>query len=483
MSQQNALQDRLDREAIRHCVLRSIRGLDRADAGLLASALQDPALVPLDADGDAVVSRQRFVTNDRIELDGATATSEAYLLTITVPAGEQPVVALSGDRVVDRLDRRAGEWRISAREVSRVWEASGDGAFTAPYLAVMRNRGTRDRDDATYDHPAVAPATSFDPAALADRDAIRDALLRYMRGTDRLDEEILAATSADLQFLMGPNVIPAEAFWAGSHGLAAARAVTQHLIANHHIEQDGDVAYVESYLLGAVMLNEGEQHAFMPRPDGAPAGELTLSGIRYADRLERREDGWKLVSRELLGESFTTIDGLRTAHAPATAQRPTRDQQDPSYREALAPATTRDPVGAALDREAIHDAALRLVTGIDIGDVALAQGACWHDIAGVLAHAGSDQGSVAKVHHVFNHLVEIGDGVARSEACVLIATALAAGAELVGGIARPGEVLLHSSRVLYDFERRGDEWRIAGWTTLPEWSGVAPAPLSAATAS
>jgi hypothetical protein len=163
---------------------------------------------------------------------------------------------------------------------------------------------------------------------LVDRQAILDCIVRYCRGVDRMDRELLiSAYHSDAiddhgLFVGGPEAF-ADYFLA-FHG--ENQSSTQHIITNHSCELEGDMAHCETYWLFAAMNNQG------------PA--LSLGGGRYIDRMERREGRWAIAARKCLmdwqgvpGEyDLTPAQFQMTLGAGPTA----RDRSDPSYERPLA---------------------------------------------------------------------------------------------------------------------------------------------------
>ena len=141
---------------------------------------------------------------------------------------------------------------------------------------------------------------------LADKDAIRDVLMRYCRGVDRLDAELLRdcyhADSTDDHGHWKGNGHDFSEFIVAS--LAARAHHTTHSVANVLIEfdeddgrdgGDGDVAHVESYAM-----------AFLRRTE-AGAEWLDQFAGRYLDRFERRAGTWRIARRVVVHDwSVTT---------------------------------------------------------------------------------------------------------------------------------------------------------------------------------
>jgi hypothetical protein len=158
---------------------------------------------------------------------------------------------------------------------------------------------------------------------LLDRQAIVDCLHRYTRGVDRVDEELIrSAFHGDAIDHHGPVTGTVEDFLAYWLPLQAEREVSQHYITNITIDLDGDTAHAESYYM------------FFQKKLGAP--EMTVSGGRYADRLERRRSDWRIALRVVIREWSMVADGSRTGAYVAAAPRRRRDRSDPTYIRPLA---------------------------------------------------------------------------------------------------------------------------------------------------
>jgi hypothetical protein len=162
---------------------------------------------------------------------------------------------------------------------------------------------------------------------LRDRQEIYDCLMRYCRGVDRLDRELLLSSfhpdaTDDHGIFLGNREEFAD--WAlGLH--ARHQTVTQHCITNHTIDIQGDVAHVESYYMFAGMNKEGHP--------------LTVCGGRYLDRFERREGRWAIATRMSLlewqgvpGEIFAQRERVEPNDHFHESRR---DRKDPSYERPL----------------------------------------------------------------------------------------------------------------------------------------------------
>jgi hypothetical protein len=126
----------IDRQDILDCLTRFSRGMDRFDRDIFLSAVHPDAVI---AAGDFVggpaelyewasamheqgqVATQHNLLNHSCDIEGETAHSETYYLFAARNRDETNWIA--GGRYFDRLERRAGVWRIAVR--TNVIEWSG----------------------------------------------------------------------------------------------------------------------------------------------------------------------------------------------------------------------------------------------------------------------------------------------------------------------------------------------------------------------
>ena len=133
---------------------------------------------------------------------------------------------------------------------------------------------------------------------LKDRQEIHDCMLRYCRGLDRYDRELLAsAYHPDAMDDHGFYVGPVEEFIELVFPLHEKMfQTTQHHISNHTCEIDGDTAHTETYF------------TFMGLNKAAPY--FVSSTGRYLDRLERRNGKWAIAARVCITETQGNRDDL-----------------------------------------------------------------------------------------------------------------------------------------------------------------------------
>lgn len=135
-------------------------------------------------------------------------------------------------------------------------------------------------------------------AELADREAIRDCLMRYARGIDRCDVDLLrtiywpGATDEHIEFSGS-----AEEFIDYCIPLMQKMDQTVHLLGNILIDIEGATANVETYFQAFHRVHGG----------GDNRHDLVLGG-RYVDKMERRQDQWKVASRVVLVDWFRAYE-------------------------------------------------------------------------------------------------------------------------------------------------------------------------------
>jgi hypothetical protein len=155
-----------------------------------------------------------------------------------------------------------------------------------------------------------------------DRQDIHDCLLRYTRGVDRHDKDLMkSAYHTDAVDEHGVAAGGPDDFcsWAiGYH--AEGQRQHHHIITNTYLDLDGDVAHGETY--------------YMFWADNR-VGPPTLAFGRYIDRFEKRDGVWGIARRVCvneqavaLGEADLPPDFLAAMNATGPS---TRNRDDISY--------------------------------------------------------------------------------------------------------------------------------------------------------
>jgi hypothetical protein len=158
----------LDRQAISDCLARYARGVDRVDEELIRSAFWEDAhdahgafdgspqefidwFVPNQGTREVA---QHFLMNQSVQLDGKVADVETYFISMGKQRGSDVIESVGG-RYVDLFEKRDGEWRIKTRLVLLDWQSVGDASNMGERLS-RSNRGSRDRNDPSYERPGAA---------------------------------------------------------------------------------------------------------------------------------------------------------------------------------------------------------------------------------------------------------------------------------------------------------------------------------------
>jgi ketosteroid isomerase-like protein len=176
------------------------------------------------------------------------------------------------------------------------------------------------------------PDSSHDARGLAidrmlARDAIREVLARHSRAIDRADGPLLKSCYF-------PDAIEehGSSFSGNAHeyvDVAMPRVrqmgTMQHLLGTSHIDLQGDVAYVETYIWTFARFAK----------DGRDWD--TFTGGRLMDRFERRDGQWLIAHRRTIfdwNRDTPSNEGWCLGYMNPAApgfRRGTKDEADPSY--------------------------------------------------------------------------------------------------------------------------------------------------------
>jgi ketosteroid isomerase-like protein len=152
---------------------------------------------------------------------------------------------------------------------------------------------------------------------LLDKTQIHDALMRYCRGVDRGDGDLLMSVfHPDATLDMGRGPMSAATL---AEGIAKMTATgTMHFVGNEYVEVEGDTAYSETYFISYATVADS----------GTPA--TRSRGGRYLDRFERRDGEWK-IARRLLVDEWSRLDELPAPTGPPPGRVGLRSKDDPVY--------------------------------------------------------------------------------------------------------------------------------------------------------
>jgi hypothetical protein len=164
--------------------------------------------------------------------------------------------------------------------------------------------------------------SNADIQELIDRQRIWECLLRYTRGMDRLDRELVqSAYHSDGMEDHGALIAACDTFVDQVLGFHRSREIlTQHIMSNHRCELEGNVAHPETYVSCYSVNREGK---------------ASYSFGRFIDRLEKRDGRWGIVDRVCVREGSTDFprnDFVENFSVqPGSLHRSVRDRTDPSY--------------------------------------------------------------------------------------------------------------------------------------------------------
>jgi hypothetical protein len=306
--------------------------------------------------------------------------------------------------------------------------------------------------------------------ALLDRQDLYELLIRYARGMDRHDKELVQSVfhpdaTQNYNTFRGKALDFVDFVW--SHGGAILK---QHLITNWLFELRGDIAYGESYLAATY--------------GGVGMAPLAVFG-RYVDRFERREGVWRIADRRVTMEWIDRVkDSIRGGDYKLENFPPTRhDRTDISYERlptangtgvGRPPADQEHRLQVVLDKHALHRLLIRYTRGIDRWDKEFVL-SVFHPDAHL--HHNNFKGRAADFfeflfdgdsfggqHVIMNELFDVRGDVAFGESYLWSQRS---------GIGNPsdsmGWPIQRIGRYVDRFERRAGEWRIADRRTIIEW--------------
>lgn len=309
-----------DKQAIAHNLANHARGIDRADAELLAAVYHPDAGADYGFfNGPAAqmvstlveMQRQSPVTLHRpanvwIRTQGDRAVSESYVIAyMEAGAPGSATQSLIGGRYLDRHEWRDGGWRISHRTYVLDWNINRpstanfvEATLSSGRFVPMGAHGNRDPGNLYLAvHSADFTAAKLqgesmnrsisdtDIDVMLSRQTLQELLTAYCRGVDRGDAELLASIfHDDATVITGVFNGSAQEF-----AQEIVRSVDEtsvrvfHSINNVWLEIAGDKAIGECYALAVQTVN-------------GPDGLLDiLVGGRYLDRFERRNGVWKIA--------------------------------------------------------------------------------------------------------------------------------------------------------------------------------------------
>lgn len=156
---------------------------------------------------------------------------------------------------------------------------------------------------------------------LLDQAEIRNVHLRYCRGVDRMDWDLIRSCyHPDAIDDHGPYVGDVEGFIAWAQEILPQFDSTTHFTGNQLVRVEGDAAWAEHC---------GQAFHRRPATDQGPPVDL-VANVRYLDRMEKRDGEWR-IARRLVTVDSDRSDPIFGLYASARMKRSRRDRHDPSY--------------------------------------------------------------------------------------------------------------------------------------------------------
>jgi len=340
-------EDLIAKQACLDTLARYARGVDRCDPELVLStyhpdAYDDHGGYQGDARGfvewvqptvmDTFSCTMHKLGNCLIVIKDGRAFAETYATAHHVlghvlgddPAGDRaPSDMIMGVRYIDELEDRGDGWKIADRRMSFEWERTVEIGSQVEYPGF--SRGQRDGSDPVLKGKKGLAPVPANLSRVADRAEIYACLVRYCRGVDRRDREMIRSTyHADAYDDHGSYQGDLEGFLDFVEKEVYARfRTTMHKLGQALIEFDDDdpaVATAETYAVCHHVTADG----------GLDVSDSVM-GIRYLDRFERRQGKggpaeWRIADRQLRWEwirqdSLTALDpewtpGLASSEDP-----------------------------------------------------------------------------------------------------------------------------------------------------------------------
>lgn len=167
----------VDREAIRDCIYRIFRAVDRQDwdklwecfwpdatdnhAGIYKGPMTDAveAALPFLS---KMTATSHIVSNILIDIDGDFAKSETYVQGCHAQDDPEKVNVIAVGRLLDQWQRRGDEWRLLDRNLILDWfmNVPRDGDWATPRFG-HNIGGKRDRSDFSHQYLDSGPKTTI----------------------------------------------------------------------------------------------------------------------------------------------------------------------------------------------------------------------------------------------------------------------------------------------------------------------------------
>jgi hypothetical protein len=156
---------------------------------------------------------------------------------------------------------------------------------------------------------------------LLDEEAIKRVHLRYCRGIDRMDWDLVRSCyHPDATDDHGDYVGGIDGFIEYGKANLPKFTSTNHCVCNQSVDVLGDTAFAEHYVIA---------YHRIPAQNGGAAKDW-VANARYVDRFERRHGEWRIASRRALVDA-DRVEIVRESLVPIDQERGRRDKSDASY--------------------------------------------------------------------------------------------------------------------------------------------------------
>lgn len=164
-------------------------------------------------------------------------------------------------------------------------------------------------------------------AELVAVEAVKDVQLRYCRGLDRLDWDLVRTCfHPDATHDLGPFRGTVDEFLGWVPTLLPTFESTTHLSGQQRVEIRGSTAFAEQYVRACHRI---------PSRAGEPPNDWTIN-LRYIDEMHRRNGEWRIFSRLCVCDSSRTDPVTDDGALGSEWHLGARNRTDPSYRNPTA---------------------------------------------------------------------------------------------------------------------------------------------------
>jgi propanediol dehydratase large subunit len=162
------------------------------------------------------------------------------------------------------------------------------------------------------------PALDPQIQELLDRAGISDCLNRYARGVDRVNEDLIrSAFWEDAHDEHGAVSGSVDDFLAWFLPNQPTREAAQHILSNHTVSINGDVATAETYFTSVAKHEHNDQ--------------LEQVGGRYLDTFAKRDGQWRILNRLVILDWQSVSDASGMKDRLSRSRQGSRTDSDPSF--------------------------------------------------------------------------------------------------------------------------------------------------------